>query len=182
MGTLFIHKSDYCKVFILNIKIISSPVKMETHYKTHLHWKKVNNKHIPPRAIGGYNNNHNTYIGRFHIGGALIPGKIDGDSRACYVPHGCKEHRNDHQYEVLVGNQDDVAWAQGHGSTVPYGIIQGGYEANGEPYYIGRAHFRGVLLPGKVHLSHQCCYVSYDGGEHAIREFEVLVMKKLTLN
>lgn len=40
---------------------------------------------------------------------------------------------------------------------------------------VARAHHSGDLLPGKALLRHKACHVSYDGKEHSIGHFEVLL-------
>lgn len=40
--------------------------------------------------------------------------------------------------------------------------------------YIGRGDHLGNLIPGKVNPNHGCCYVAYDGSEHAKNNYQVL--------
>lgn len=49
-----------------------------------------------------------------------------------------------------------------------------GNDSNGTPMYVGRAHHSGDLVPGKV-LSNNNCHIPYDGKEHAVTSFEVLI-------
>lgn len=35
--------------------------------------------------------------------------------------------------------------------------------------------YDGMLIPGKVHPSHGCLYICYDGEEISMNEYEVLV-------
>ena len=43
---------------------------------------------------------------------------------------------------------DKVEWVKGDPQVVPYNSIKGGYEANGEPIYIGRARKGSDVFPG----------------------------------
>lgn len=60
------------------------------------------------------------------------------------------------------------------GGHVPSNAFTAGHTIHGEPLYIGRAHHMGTLTPGKVHTSHGCLYIPYDGAEVAIQQYEVL--------
>uniref|UniRef100_A0A182NGE2 DUF3421 domain-containing protein n=1 Tax=Anopheles dirus TaxID=7168 RepID=A0A182NGE2_9DIPT len=44
----------------------------------------------------------------------------------------------------------------------------------GEPLYMGRAIYNGLLTPGKVHPSHSCCYLPCKGKEVSVTDYEVL--------
>ena len=61
---------------------------------------------------------------------------------------------------------------------MPLRAVIGGVDSSGEKIYIGRAKFEGGLLPGKIVPSHGVCYVSHQGGEHAVPKYQVLVKNK----
>lgn len=46
-----------------------------------------------------------------------------------------------------------------------------------EEIYIGRAPFSGSLTVGRIQPSHRCLYIPYNGLEHRIEHYEVLVYK-----
>lgn len=46
---------------------------------------------------------------------------------------------------------------------------------NRQSLHLGRAHVGGALTTGKIHPSHNCIYVPFDGIEHSISQYEVLV-------
>jgi len=115
------------------------------------------------------------YVGRAYHEGDQIPAKVIPSRNVAYVPHNGQEIVK-HQYELLCGTGFTwVASAHGH---VPEGAVSAGSQGNGEPLYIGRAHFQGSLTPGKVHRSHNCLYIPFNGGEHSITEYEVLVAQQ----
>ena len=89
-----------------------------------------------------------------------------------------------------------LRWEHCQSGHVPMHAVCGGWEAsNGEPLYVGkiiivmtwlptsitslldagRAYHMGSLIVGKVHPSHRCCYVPYDGNEHRKEKYDVLV-------
>lgn len=55
--------------------------------------------------------------------------------------------------------------------------MAGGFDINGETIYVGRAKHSGDLIPGKIVVSHGCCYISHDGREHAKPVYEALVAR-----
>nr|WCR32668.1 farnesoic acid O-methyltransferase isoform A [Pyrrhocoris apterus] len=70
------------------------------------------------------------------------------------------------------GMVGDGMWLSDSGGRVPPNAVKGGFD--NEQLYIGRAHFKGTLTPGKIHPSHGVCYVPWGGEEHACPEYEVL--------
>lgn len=62
--------------------------------------------HVPDNAVvaGTQANGEPLYIGRTHVNGSLIPGKIQASHGCIYVPFDGVEH-SQQQYEVLVGSR-----------------------------------------------------------------------------
>jgi len=129
---------------------------------------------LPPSAVYAGNDSDGTpiYLGRAYFEGDQLPCKVLPSRNAAYVSHNGKEHFVSN-YEGLSGQ--GFTWvSSGHGH-VPAGAVISGNSVQGEPLYIGRAHFQGSLTPGKVHRSHGCLYIPYGGAEHSIKSYEVLV-------
>jgi len=129
---------------------------------------------LPPSAVYAGNDSDGTpiYIGRSFFEGNQLPCKVMPSKNAAYVSYAGKEIFVSN-YEGLSGH--GFSWvASGHGH-VPPGAVTTGSTNQGEPLYIGRAHFQGSLTPGKVHRSHACLYIPYGGDEHSIKSYEVLV-------
>uniref|UniRef100_A0A4V2H979 U77-Liphistoxin-Lsp1a_1 n=1 Tax=Liphistius sp. SGP-2016 TaxID=1905180 RepID=A0A4V2H979_9ARAC len=75
--------------------------------------------------------------------------------------------------EMDVPAPSGFQWINSKNGQVPPKAVNCGYD-NGQLLYLGRALHSGDLLPGKVHPAHGCCFVPYNGGEHAVKEYEVL--------
>lgn len=75
--------------------------------------------------------------------------------------------------KVLCGN--GFTWLQSGSGHVPADAVSSGTSSNGEPLFVGRAHVGGSLSPGKIHPSHNCIYVPFNGSEHSVSTYEVLV-------
>lgn len=78
--------------------------------------------------------------------------------------------------KILCG--DELTWVEGNNGYVPSEAVSAGVQANGEPLYVGRARICGSLVTGKILPSHNCIYVPFDGVEHSITQYEVLVSQQ----
>jgi hypothetical protein len=91
-----------------------------------------------------------------------------------YVPYGGEEVEKE-DFEVLRAGE--FVWEFCTGGSVPEGAITCGQTADGEVLYIGRCLYSGTQTPGKVHPSHACLYIPFDGAEVSVAEYEVLCIK-----
>lgn len=71
--------------------------------------------------------------------------------------------------------QEMPEWRYAAEGLLPNDGVTGGFDVDGEPLLIGRAHHGAELIPGKIVQSHGCCYVSYMGEERRHAEYEYLV-------
>ena len=95
------------------------------------------------------------------------------------MAYGGNEHPH-HTYQVLTNpHHNELAWAHAHDGQVPTGALIGGRQSDGVPLYIGRAHYDGSMVVGKVHPEHHVCYVSFGGAEVPIHSYEVLVVRNV---
>lgn len=129
---------------------------------------------LPPNAVRAGQDVDGTiiYVGRATHEGDLMPCKVLPSKRAAYVAYNGKEVLVG-SYEVLTGN--GFTWIGSSNGHTPDGAVLVGNQRNGEPLYMGRANFQGSLTPGKVHRSHGCLYIPFNGAEHRIVQYEVLV-------
>ncbi|XP_046391920.1 uncharacterized protein LOC124160192 isoform X2 [Ischnura elegans] len=142
-------------------------------------WVFSNNGNIPPGCfVGGHDFNSELYVGRAHYNGDIVPGKVNGLQRTCYIPWGGKEIRMG-SFEVLQG--DHLEWICSQGSRIPEGAVHGGRTRNGEVLYIGRVDHNGTRTVGKIQPSIGACAIPYNGLELNFPHFEVLV-KRSTIN
>ncbi|CAG9579627.1 unnamed protein product [Danaus chrysippus] len=59
--------------------------------------------------------------------------------------------------------------------NIPMGALRVGTDANGNEMFAARARHKGDLQPATVIPAKNTCYISYDGEEILIDQFEVLV-------
>ncbi|XP_059053575.1 uncharacterized protein LOC131847895 [Achroia grisella] len=124
-------------------------------------------QHLRALEVGRY------WIIRAHHDRELIPGKLHPGNKAANVPYGGREVPV-YNFEVLCAKVSDVRWLPCSGGKVPPGAIAAGHSQNGEQLYVAKANHRLNVIPGKVHPSHKCCYISYMGSEIACQSYEVL--------
>lgn len=78
-----------------------------------------------------------------------------------------------HTFEILIGSKSK--WISSSGGDVPKNAFPVGYTKKGEVLYIGRNNYKGGLNIGKVHKSHGCIYVGYNGREYSFADYEILI-------
>ncbi|XP_032669896.1 natterin-3-like isoform X2 [Odontomachus brunneus] len=125
-------------------------------------------------SIGRDLDGSNLVVGRANHQGDMIPAKVKPDHNVAYVAHGGAEHTK-HNFEVLIRAPPVFNWVRSKNGNVPPNAVEAGRTSSGEMLYVGRAHHNRVPCVGKVHRSHGCLYIPYDGKEISYRDYEVLV-------
>jgi len=112
------------------------------------------------------------YVGRAYHEGDQLPAKVIPSKNIAYISYNGQEIPK-YQFETLSGS--GFTWIASSNGHVPPGAVSSGTQSNGEPLFIGRANFQGSLTPGKIHRSHGCLYIPFNGAEHSVPHYEVLV-------
>ena len=105
--------------------------------------------------------------------GDLIPGKLSVRHNSASIVYDGKEI-SVQNIEVLCAKPDDLRWVPASNGNVPPGAIPGGRTASGETLYVGRARYQLSVTPGKIHPSHNSCYIAFAGQEVAHKMYDVL--------
>ncbi|CAG9857350.1 unnamed protein product [Phyllotreta striolata] len=159
-----------------NTEITSSRInqgKMAAYY-----WVDSNARGSVPRSAlkGGFDvDGYEIFVGRAFHEGDWLPAKVIPGKQIAYVAYNGAEI-GVHQFQVLCEQQFE--WVPSSGGNIPPDAVEGGRTSDGEPLYVGRAHHEGSLTIGKVHPSHGCCYIPFNGGEHAHQSYEILVLRQ----
>jgi hypothetical protein len=66
-----------------------------------------------------------------------------------------------------------IQWLPAGAGRIHANAVQAGCDKDGGPLYVGRAYFRRNLLPAKIAPNHQTGYVSFEGAEHRVVDYEV---------
>ena len=145
-------------------------------------WVKTSKDSIPDNSFeaGRTEQGGKLFVGRAYHDQGMTVGKVQPEHSTCYIPYGGKEISKP-EYEILVCDPGcSLTWVNVKNGHIPAGAIQGGYEKDQTPLYIGRASHQGQLAVGKIHPIHRCCYISWGGKEIPKIEFEALVIDKIT--
>lgn len=126
-------------------------------------------------VVGGYEgwDGSPLWVIRAWHSGDLIPGKMSIRHTAATVVYDGKEVPVQN-IEVLCSKPESLRWVPASSGTVPPGAIPGGHTASGETLYVGRARYQLSVTPGKVHPSHNSCYIGFAGNEVAHKMYDVL--------
>ena len=171
-----------------------------------INWVTVSDGHLPPNAItaGVAPNGEVLYVGRRGYANDLIPGYIVPSEKCLHICYGSGEHIYSSDYEALtIEDQDGFEWGVYSNGEVPENALVANditdtWKIN-ENLYIGRTvtgkdvstaitwqkvpinlpHGRvaNTQFLGKIHPSHECLYVPWDGKEYIYRFYEVLILK-----
>lgn len=71
--------------------------------------------------------------------------------------------------------REEVPFWVSFDGEIPKYAIKAGQEGNNETLYIGRAHHRGSLTPGKVNGDNKTCKIPWGTLSNEITDYEVLV-------
>lgn len=158
-------------------------------------WVKVpkNSQQLPENAFVAclMETGEHGYIARGRVDGQLVTGHTTASSGGiAFIPFGTLERRID-EFDILVAKAEDLFWVKESNGVTPAYAVAGGLDKE-EQQYIGRTCTRlelaktwqGFPLPttsfdgerrvGKIHKSHRCLYVPFDGNEYIFRQYEVL--------
>lgn len=80
-------------------------------------------------------------------------------------------------FEVVTGKQKHFAWIPASHGNVPERAVSTGSEC-GENLFVGRAPFEGSMTIGKIHPSHACIYIPFNGNEIRLPDYEALIYTK----
>lgn len=136
-----------------------------------MRWVTAENQLPDDALIGGYENEF-LYIIRATHRGSVTPGKFVPSLGVGFISWGGGTHEKT-TFEALCGF--DCVWLPADADNISVDAIEAGFsEDRSERLYIGRAYFKGHIIPGKVQLSHRVCYIAYEEREIAIKSYEVL--------
>jgi len=138
-------------------------------------WVSASGGSVPSGAVVAGHEADGTplYVARAATHDGLHPGKVRPAFGAANIPYGGQEIKVN-PYEVLVG---EATWESARDGRVPDGAIVAGYEADGAPLFVARAHVHDGLHPGKVRLAFRAANIPWGGAEEKANPYEVLVAR-----
>ncbi|XP_066900742.1 uncharacterized protein [Halyomorpha halys] len=138
-------------------------------------WVDASGGSVPSDAVKGGQDADGgiMYVGRAYHEEDLLPAKVCPTHGCAFVAYDGQEHTKT-EYQVLCSSH--IAWKPTENDNIPEQAIQVGKTSTDEPLYVGRTIVNGFMTPGKVHPSHRCLYVPFDGEERSFTEYEVLIL------
>ena len=183
-----------------NFSFLCTYMPKLSHHKSEFKWEMTSGGLLPINALpaGIYPNGEVLYVAKKWHQGDEIPGYVMRTEKSLHLCCGCAEHCYSNGYKILTV-EEPVAFEWGtysHGE-VPPNAVPGGTTKDCECLYIGRTvtnsdvtvgkttQFNPIRLPhskvtntqlvGKIHCSHRCLYVPWDGKEYHYPSYEVLM-------
>ncbi|XP_018321874.1 natterin-3 [Agrilus planipennis] len=143
-------------------------------------WNSDESLEVPPNAVcGGIDADRSRiYIGRVFHENHLLPAKIIPKKKNAFVAYGGQEHKKSSAQILIENDQNRFEWIEKQGPSIPPNAVKGGTTELGEPLYIGRVWFKGSKTIGKIHPSHGCLYIAFDGLEYGFKKYEIFVRKE----
>lgn len=144
-----------------------------------------------------------SYIGRANVEDQTPSGFVLKETRQIHVPYGCREHRLRKFDLLIIDDQNILEWKECENGRPPTSTGCVPLNVGGNPIetiQIGRTctplteghtwewgsqlvlsrfamNNEDVHRPGKIHPSHNCLYVPYEGREYIFRKHEMLMLK-----
>ncbi len=162
-------------------------------------WTRASDGRFPEGTLSGGTSPSGevTYVARANHRQQLVPGKLVTSEQCCLVCWGSAEHRYRNYETLVVEDPAEFEWVLASQGQLPNGAVPGytGREtigigrtvtstdvSNGRtctdfPIPIPRSAVRSTQLLGKIHPSHRCLYVPYQGLEFIYRAYEALAIK-----
>lgn len=112
------------------------------------------------------------FVGRAYHGSDHLVAKVIPDKQIAYVSYDGQEIPK-YNFEVLC--HGNVQWVHSSNGQIIRNAVPGGRTECGEILFIGRGHHDGALTVGKIHTSHGCLYIPFDGSEVALKNYEILI-------
>lgn len=136
-------------------------------------WEKFHGA-IPQQAV--YASNEYAVIRASH-GGNWVPGKLKIRDMKAYIAYDMKEVEVKSEFEILLhAPGTEARWVPASNGSVPSGAVG---PLGADNAYIGRAMCpqpESTYTPGKIHPSHGCLYMPFDGKEVDFKSYEALVI------
>jgi hypothetical protein len=130
---------------------------------------------MPKRALigGKHTTGELIYVGRVNHLDFCLPAKVIPTLKICQSSYKGEEFLAT-DFELLVADHKKFSWeAASFGNIPPHAVSTG--RINGEEVFVGRAVFNCSMVIGRVLESEKGILLPFDGEEHKLEHYEVLV-------
>ncbi|ALC40790.1 CG3884, partial [Drosophila busckii] len=135
---------------------------------------------LPPNAIVGGNDEDGAmiYVGRAEHEGDMLVCKVVPTKQIGFISSRGEALPKD-IYEVLCG--ENLVWIKCYDHVIPETAVLCGRTSLDQPVYIGRGHYEGHLIIGKISSVHRALFIAFRGAERRLDSYEILVEEKRAL-
>ncbi|XP_051861677.1 translation initiation factor IF-2 [Drosophila albomicans] len=129
---------------------------------------------VPPNAVVGGNDEDGAmiYVGRAEHEGDMLVCKVVPSKQIGFISQRGEALPKD-IFEMLCG--DNLAWIKCYDHVIPENAVLCGRTSLEQPVYIGRGHYEGHLIIGKISSVHRALFIAYRGAERRLDSYEILV-------
>lgn len=112
------------------------------------------------------------YVGRAEHEGDMLVCKVVPSKQIGYISQRGEALPKD-IFEMLCG--EHLKWVKCYDHVIPESAVLCGRTALDQPVYIGRGHYEGHLIIGKISSVHRALFIAYRGAERRMDSYEILV-------
>ncbi|XP_032590607.2 lipoma-preferred partner [Drosophila grimshawi] len=112
------------------------------------------------------------YVGRAEHDGNMLVCKVVPSKQIGYISLRGEALPKD-KFEMLCG--ENLAWSKCYDHVIPDTAVLCGRTSLDQPVYIGRGHYEGHLIIGKISSVHRALFIAYRGAERRLDSYEILV-------
>ncbi|XP_068146910.1 LOW QUALITY PROTEIN: uncharacterized protein [Drosophila tropicalis] len=129
---------------------------------------------IPANAVVGGNDEDGAmiYVGRAEHEGDMLVCKVVPSKQLGFVSQRGEALPKD-IFEVLCGL--NLTWRKCYDHKIPETAVLCGRTSLDQPVYIGRGHYEGHLIIGKISSVHRALFIAYRGAERRLDSYEILL-------
>ncbi|KAH8285146.1 hypothetical protein KR054_005711, partial [Drosophila jambulina] len=132
---------------------------------------------IPEEAVVGGNDEDGAmiYVGRAEHEGDMLVCKVVPSKQLGFISQRGEALPKD-IFEVLCGQ--NLVWIKCYDHVIPENAVLCGRTSLDQPVYIGRGHYEGHLIIGKISSVHRALFIAFRGAERRLDSYEILVEER----
>ncbi|EDW90684.2 protein transport protein Sec24-like At4g32640 [Drosophila yakuba] len=132
---------------------------------------------LPEEAVVGGNDEDGAmiYVGRAEHEGDMLVCKVVPSKQLGFISQRGEAVPKD-IFEVLCGQ--NLVWIKCYDHVIPENAVLCGRTSLDQPVYIGRGHYEGHLIIGKISSVHRALFIAFRGAERRLDSYEILVEER----
>ncbi|SPP75151.1 Hypothetical predicted protein [Drosophila guanche] len=115
------------------------------------------------------------YVGRAEHEGHMMVCKVVPSKQIGFISNRGEALPKD-IFELLCGQ--NLVWVKCYDHVIPETAVLCGRSSLDQPVYIGRGHYEGHLIIGKISSVHRALFIAFRGAERRLDSYEILVEER----